>query len=58
MSFGLSTNAEYTAKIFIVGLSVKSNITNSPAIIEDGDETIQEGGQSGELTFTVSRTSG
>lgn len=55
MTFSLISSAEYTVKVFIDGLSV--NTTNTP-VVEDGDPTEQNGGEAGELTFTVSRTSG
>lgn len=55
----MNANAEYTAKIFIDGLSL-SNSENSGgnSAEEDGDPTDQNGGVVGELTYTVSRTSG
>lgn len=54
----LYVNAEYTAKIFLEGISMKNEVSNPPEIIKDGDETVKNGGEDGELKFKVSRTSG
>lgn len=57
ISSSLFANADYTAKIFIDGLSMKSEKVEYPDII-DGDITEQLGGVEGEFTFKISRTSG
>jgi hypothetical protein len=57
MVTSLTVNADYTAKIFIEEISLKG-LTPPPTPGVDGDTTEQTGGESGQLTYTVSRTSG
>lgn len=53
MSVSCNVSAEYFAKVFIDGFSISNSNGGS-----DGDDTEQNGGEDGELTFTVSRTTG
>jgi hypothetical protein len=56
MGLSLSSNADYTVKMFVDG--VKLTNATAPVIGEDGDLTDQSGGDAGAFTYTVSAKSG